>query len=78
METTRDINKIPRNKFVKQDWRESTTAHFFFKEGGVKYYIDEVSNSLLTLRNSKTGETSYHLMKDMNTGRYKDTYYFSY
>lgn len=84
MTNTKDINKIPKQtyQFGKKSDGYHTTTHFYFKEGGTKYYIDNIGSdcSDLTIRNSKTGQSKiilYNTDLRMNP-RFSGTFFFQY
>lgn len=67
-------------KFGKPSDGFHTHWNFYFKEGGTRYNIDNISSDLVHIRisNSKTGQSKIVLIKsELSEGRYKDTYFFS-
>lgn len=67
-------------KFGKSYDGFHTQSSFFFKEGGTRYYIDNIASDFcdIRIRNSKTGESKIVLINsELGQGRYKDTYFFS-
>lgn len=82
--TTRNVNEIGIRKGKISGYY--TNSEFFFKKGGVKHYIDSVGMSHtssgdhithLHLRNSKTGKTDIKTIDELNTGRHRDSYFFT-
>lgn len=81
--TTRNLSEVPMEtyKFGKSYDGFHTKWNFYFKEGGAKYYIDNIDSNFhdIRIRNSKTGESKIVLIEsELGTGRYKDTYFFSH
>lgn len=75
---TNNVIDVPRQPFKTDRDRYSTEATFYFKEGGVKYYIDEISDSIIHIRNSKTGESRIEMVSQMNEGRHSSKFYFEF
>ena len=83
MNKTQDITKVPmeRYAFGKSSAGFHTKSVFFFKDGGVRYYVDNIGDSLshITVRNSHTGVSKIVLMdSELGKGKHRDTYFFQY
>jgi hypothetical protein len=76
------INNFPTN-LNKIGEGHNTSCNFFYKEGGVKYYVDFVSvnsDGVVTsfhTRNSNTGKTNVVLRSEIEGGKFSGTYFFS-
>ena len=80
---TQDIKKVPMSSYAfgKKSDGFHTTAEFYFKEGGVKHYIDNIGSGIthITVRNSKTGQSNILLINsELNQGRHSKTYFYSF
>lgn len=76
MKTTRNINEVPQKKQLNSS-KTNTNWFFYFKEGGVKHYIDEIDGTVFSVRNSKTGQRKIEWPSRLAESRFADTYFFS-
>ncbi len=80
---TQDINKVPMQvyQFGKVSDGFHTKSDFYFKEGGTRYYVDNIGSNLghMKIRNSKTGVSKIVLIdSELKASRNGKTYFFQY
>ena len=75
---TQDVNQITKKQFADGSGRYSTNFCFFYKDGGVKYYIDEMDKDglILHIRNSRNGNLDIIYPNRMSESRYGNSFYF--